>query len=198
MDEKEVIDKLNEFNRFAEELFNLSFVQKLKNSGYKVHWEKGKGFKTELRGPDDEAIKAFINDIRRFFQKGRIKDSLKIQRLQPFYQSDFVEDSEKEIFNRQISELNSFNNKTTNHIINGENLTNERILEVFLYGRFSHRTDGTKNIHDKWEGIPPMYVSLKNEFITILSNYLIVINNIVYANKLVIKKLGPKGEIQKC
>lgn len=188
MKKSEIMSRLKEFNLFANELFNLSFVKKLKDSGYKIHWEKGKGVETELKGPDDESIKAFVNDIRRFFQKG--KDTLKIQKLIPIYQSDLVGESEKKVFNKVISDLDKFNKKTTNHIINGENITNEKVLEVFLYGRFSHRSKGTKDIHDKWEEISPMYIPLKNEFITILHNYLIFINNIFYANNQVLKKLG--------
>ena len=189
MENKEIIDKLTEFNKFASELFDLDFVKKLKNSGYSMKWEKGKGFSTEWRGPNDQEIKVLVNDIRRFFQKGKIKETLKIHKLIPIYQLDIIDDSEKNIFNKQISELNKFNKKTTNHIINGEDLTNERVLEVFLYGKYSHRTEGTKEVHDKWEEIPPIYISLKNEFITILAVYLGLINNIIYVNKKVIEKL---------
>ena len=59
MENKEIIDKLTEFNKFASELFDLDFVKKLKNSGYSMKWEKGKGFSTEWRGPNDQEIKAF-------------------------------------------------------------------------------------------------------------------------------------------
>lgn len=189
MENKEIINKLTEFNKFANELFDLDFVKKLKNSGYSMRWERGKRFSTEWRGPSDQEIKAFVNDIRRFFQKGRIKETLKIHRLIPVYQLEVIDKVEKDIFNKQISELEKFNKKTTNHIVNGENLTNERVLEVFLYGKYSHRTEGTKEIHDKWEEISPMYISLKNEFITILTVYLGLVNNVVYANKKVIEKL---------
>lgn len=185
---EEVVKRLKEFNKFAEELFNLSFVKKLQGSGYKINWKSGAGFAAELRGPDDEAIKAFVNDIRRFFQKG--EDTLKIHRLIPVYTSDLIEESEKKIFNEVMSELDEFNKKTTNHIINGENLTNERVAEVFLYGKFAHRSKGTKEVHDKWEEISPIYISLKNQFITILHNYLIFINNIVYANNQILQRLG--------
>ena len=187
MNKEEVISKLEEFNKFAEELFNLSFVKKLQGSGYKMSWKKGEGFKTELKGPDDEAIKAFVNDLRRFFQKG--DDTLKIHKLIPIYQSDLIEEAEKKVFNQVMRELDVFNKKTTNHIINGENITNEKVLEVFMYGKFSHRTKGTKEVHDKWEEIPPMYISLKNEFVTVLHSYLIFINNIVFANKETLRKL---------
>ena len=183
---EQIIKKLEVFNKFAEELFNLSFVKKLQGSGYKISAKQGEAIKVEFRGPDDEAIKAFINDIRRFFQKG--DDTLKIHKLIPIYQSTFIDDSEKKLFNQVMSELDSFNKQTTNHIINGENITNERILDVFFYGKFSHRTERVSEVHDHWERIPPMYISLKNEFITVLHTYLIFINNIVYANNQVLRK----------
>ena len=72
----------------------------------------------------------------------------------------------------------------------GKELTIKEILDVFLYGKVSHRTDGPSEIHDQWEqGIPAMYISLKFEFIMALQSYLTLINNLVYANNQVLKKL---------
>ncbi|MBN2251165.1 MAG: hypothetical protein JW724_03725 [Candidatus Altiarchaeota archaeon] len=190
MDEHEVITRLQEFNKHAGELFSLSFVQKIKGSGYSIRWDTAEGFTTDLRGPDDEATKAFLSDIRRFFQKG--DDTLKIHKLIPLYKSSFVCDSERKIFNRVLSDLEKFNQKKTPFSIKGEKLTNKRVFEVFAFGRFSHRSEGTKEVHDSWEKITPIYVGLRNEFNMILYNYLIFINNIVYANKETLKKLTSK------
>ena len=184
---REIINKLNEFNKGAEELFSLSFIKKLNGSGCKIKYEREKGVSTEFWGPDDEAIKAFCNDIRKFIQKN---DTLKIEKLTPFYKSSLIKKDEKKSFNETIGKLNQFKKKSTNYIINGENLTNEKILNIFIYGKFSHRTKGTKDIHDQWEKIIPIYAPLKNEFINILYFFLVTINNIVYTNKKILKKLS--------
>jgi hypothetical protein len=188
MKEIEIIQRLEEFNKFAEELFELDFLKHTPKSGCTMRWEKGKGFtKLEIIGPDDQDIKAFVNDIRRFFQKG--EDTLKIHKLIPIYQLDLVNNSEKKIFNRILSDLDKFNKKATNYRIGEECLTNEKIFEVFMYGRVSHRSKGTKDVHDRWEKIPPFYLLLKNEFICILHTYAILLGNVVYANKKVLERL---------
>ena len=184
---EEIVNKLKEFNKFAEELFNLSFVKKLHGSGYNMSWKSETGFEAEFRGPDDEAIKAFVNDIRRFYQKKG--DTLRINTLISVYKSDLIEESESKNFNEIMSKLGEFKKKTTNNIINGENLTNERIAEVFLYGRISHRTKGTKDVYDKWEKIPLLNVALKNQFITIMHTYLEIVDYIIYTNNQVLQKL---------
>lgn len=190
IDKLEIVEKLEEFNKFAEELFGLSFVDKLKGSGYSIDFKRGGPVKIESRFPDDEAIKAFINDIRRFFQEG--KDTLRIYKLMPIYMSELINESEKEVFNQVMSDLEKFKQKPTNIIIYEENITNEKVWEVFLYGRFSHRSNGTKDIHDKWEGTP-LYIPLKNQFITVLDTYHCFIDNIVYANNQILKRLGSNG-----
>lgn len=69
MNEKEIITKLEDFNKQAEDLFKLSFIEKSVDSGYTISARKGEPVKCTLKGPDDESIKAFVNDVRRFFQK---------------------------------------------------------------------------------------------------------------------------------
>ena len=183
---QEIIEKFSDFNKEAVEIFNLSFKDKLPGSGVKYSWSRDDGIlKGELKGPDDESIKAFCNDIRKFIQKN---DSLKIEKLVPFYQPDLLEQTEKGMFGKEMSQIDKFLRSNSNHIINKKNYTNDEILEIFLYGKFSHRTEGQKELHDKLEK-NPLYLSLKNVFITVLYSYLVLINNIVYTNNEVMKKL---------
>ena len=184
---QEIIKKFEEFNEEAKEIFDLSFKDKLKGSGVRINWSKKDNLlKTELKGPDDEAIKAYCNDLRKFIQKN---DSLKIEKLVPFYQSDLIRDKEKRLFGKEMSEIEKFLKKESNHIVNGKNFTNGEILEIFLYGKFSHRSKETKEIHDQLKNHGPMYLLLKNEFIYVLARYLYLINNLIYINKEVLKKL---------
>jgi hypothetical protein len=186
INKQKVIEKFEEFNKEAKEIFSLSFKDKLKDSGVSIKWNKFDCLlKTELRGPDDESIKAFCNDLRKFIQKN---DSLKIEKLIPFYQSELIEQEEKKMFEEERSSIEKFLQTSSNHIFNGKNFTNKEILEIFLYGKFSHRTDGKKEIHDKLEK-NILYLPLKNVFITILERYLVLINNLVCINNQVLQKL---------
>lgn len=190
MEREEIIKLLSEFNNSAKELFSLSFGEKLKNSGYSVHWDaQSKRISTELRGPDDEAIKACCNDLRKFIQDN---DSLKIEKLIPVYKSPLIEDAEKKDFNQSMKWYYDFKEGPASQkiVINGKELTNKDIFEAFLYGKFSHRSKGTKNIHDSWERQEPLYTLLKNEFIVILHGYLQNITNFGIVNNRVLEKLG--------
>jgi hypothetical protein len=182
---EEIIKKFEEFNKEAEPLFKLSFQEKLKGSGVRFSWSKeDKRLKTEFRGPDDEAIKAYCNDLRKFIQKN---DSLKIEKLVSFYQSDLINQKDKDLFGQQMSEIDKFLKSSPNHTVNGKTYTNQEILKIFLYGKISHRTEGQKEIHDSLEK-SPLYLSLKNIFVTILHRYLVLINNLVFINKEVLSK----------
>lgn len=188
MSEKQnIIKKLEEFNREAEDLYNLSFKDKLKDSGVTISWSADdKLLKTELKGPNDETLKAYCNDLRKFIQGN---DSLAIQKLRSLYDSEFINQEYKTGLDNQLRELTEFLESRTNHIINGKNFTNNEIFEIFLYGKLSHRTEGTKEKHD--ELLKSFtYPILKNTFITILESYLCLISNLVYMNKEVIKKLN--------
>jgi len=182
---QDIMKKFNEFNKEAKDIFDLSFKDKLKNSGVKFSWSKDDSvFRSELRGPDDESIKAFCNDLRKFIQKN---DSLRIEKLVPFYQSEVIDKKEREMFGKEMSSIDKFLRSSSNHTINRKNYTNKEILEIFLYGKFSHRTEGQKETHDHLEK-SPLYLSLKNVFIQVLYRYLVLINNIVYVNHEVMKK----------
>jgi hypothetical protein len=192
MKKTDVIKRLEEFNKFADELFNSNFVEKLRSGlSHKLKWKSGEGFSTESKGPQpiSEETKAFVNDIRRFFQKSRFDESLNIYKLVPIYNSDLIENNEKRLFNKCLSEYDKFSNEFAGFVIDGEKITNKRIYKVFLYGRISHRTEETKEIYDDWEKIAPTNSSLNYCFIKILREHLRIINNIAYGNKNILKKL---------
>ncbi|MFA5108513.1 MAG: hypothetical protein WC492_03210 [Candidatus Micrarchaeia archaeon] len=198
MKKEEAIKQLQDFNKAGVELFRLSFVKKMQepNCGYSMNFEKGKGITCIFRGPDDEAVKAFCNDLRKFIQKN---DYLHYGNLKKIYDSDFVTAEERASFYEILSQLKQFTETSTNHSVNGELITYARALEVFLYGKISHMSDHHQNrkTYEKWEGFPPTYVSLKNEFMVILYEYMrVFINNFMISNNRVLERLGyPRIEI---
>lgn len=186
MKKEDIIKRLTEFNKAACEMFSLSFIEKLKGSGCTINWKRGEGFSTKLRGPDDESTKALCNDLRKFIQKN---DMLKIEKLIPIYQSDLIQEEEKKLFNRSMSWYEKFKKRLIKVEINGKTYTYKELLEIFLYGKISHWTEETKEIHDNLEQMIPVYTLLKNEFILILHGYLRNISNFICVNKKVLEKL---------
>jgi hypothetical protein len=186
MDKIQIIKKLEDFNKNAKDFLNLSFVKKSESAGFVIAWDNDKGLKTTWSGPNDEEIKAFVNDYRKFFQKN---DTLKVHKLIDIYKSDSIEEAERNIFNKSMKEIEDINNGSTNYRINSKIIKNSEVLEVFLYGKYSHRTEGTRDVHDTWENILPAYIGLKFEFVMILYKCLAVIYDIVKTNEEVIRKL---------
>lgn len=174
--EKEgMIKKLEEFNKFAEELFTLSFYEKLKDSGFEMHFKKDETVEIKYKGPDDEAIKAFVNDIRRFFQKN---DTLRINKLQSIYMSGLVNESERNIFNQVMSDLEKFNKKTINiikikdYLFRWDDITendNEELIEFFTQ-KFG--IDWIKKANfDRIDNGRTIRLSYGNNFLSLKLNY---------------------------
>lgn len=183
---EDVVKKLNEFNEEAREILNLSFKDQLKDSGVTFKWSRDDGImRREFRGPNDEAIKAMCNDLRKFIQPN---DSLKIEKLIPFYQSKFVSSKLIKMFAEEMSGINVFLKQSSGHNVNGHDYSNKEVLEIFLYGKFSHRSAGKK---DKYDALKEcvLYPSLKNVFVTVIVRYLYLINNIVVINDKALREI---------
>ncbi|MFA5097036.1 MAG: hypothetical protein WC490_00195 [Candidatus Margulisiibacteriota bacterium] len=192
MEKEDIFKKLNDFNKNAEELFAHSFIKKLQNTGVSINWERDKGTSVQLRSPDEESIKAVVNDIRKFLQKN---DSLKIDKLQNVYKSKNVDKSEKDEYVNILKEREEFENSFAMLTVNSISLKVIDVFNVFLYGKYAHRSEGTKDIHDEWESIPVLYELMKNEFIRALHVYIQLISNIVCINKIVIAKLENDAQV---
>jgi len=188
MNKTELIQKLNEFNTYASEIFELSFPKKTWRIRRKIHYQKGKGTHSWLEGmPKKEAIKASCNDLRKFIQPN---DTLEIKKLTPLYNSNLIDQSEKLTFNKIMSSFDKLNQEKVSIFIDGEQLTRKKILEVFLYGNYSHRSEEAKKIHDSWQKNHPLvYQDLEAEFIVTLNLLLQIINNLASLNKMVLEKL---------
>lgn len=193
MNKNDAVQKLQEFNKGAMELFQqMSFIRK-PSSDFNVHRENVMGVTCDYWGPDEEQIKAVCCDVRKFIQKN---DALKIEKLIPVYQSSIVPDEAKKIFNKAISELEKFKKQSSQHRIHGWNPTNNELLDVFLYGKVvhrserpNHRSEKPKDVYDAWER-SLSFPSLKSKFVEVLDGYLRAIHKICYANNIALEKLG--------
>ncbi|MDD3178685.1 MAG: hypothetical protein PHR26_04165, partial [Candidatus ainarchaeum sp.] len=163
LNKSEILKALIDWNKHAEELFLLSIVDKLEHNKVTISAKMGQAVIVNSDFPDEEAIKAGINDLRRFFQKGN--DALRIYKLIEIYNSSSIIEIERKDFNYYISEYDKFKVAKTFVILEGKPLTNSEVLEVFLYGKYSHRSKDPKEIYDTWEKDPLLFPILKSEFL---------------------------------
>ncbi|MFA5061401.1 MAG: hypothetical protein WC494_03755 [Candidatus Pacearchaeota archaeon] len=174
--EKE-INAIKLFNEKAEKLFNLSFTKKLTNSGYSFKFNKDLGrLDGSIKGPDDEAIDAFITTLRFFIQDNEPSSQRNLAKI---YSKKLVPKNLAKEFSNARKATNTFLDSKSIFTINGENVTNRKIFNVFVYGGISHSS--YKKTYDSWNKNFLLFIPLKNEFVTIVS---LVFNNILYIKNL--------------
>lgn len=183
---EEKLKNLKEFNKGAKEIFESSFNKKCMSINTNISWnDKDKKLNVVNKIPDIESIKAYCNDLRKFIQPN---DLLCINKLIPIYQLDCIKDTEKKLFNQQMSAWEKYKKKDTIFKINQKKYTNEELFEIFLYGKIVHRTPNTSEKFDYLEK-QLIFKFIESEFVVILRFYLILISNIYCINKTVIDYL---------
>lgn len=183
----QIIKKLEDFNRVGREMLSYSFKIKCLNISTTLNYKKGEGITSNIQKPDDESIKAFCCDLRKFIQDN---DSVSIKKINTVYCNDLIEESEKEIFREEVKFWKEVENEPTMFTFNNKKYLNKDIFEIFMYGNVVHESENNDNKR-KYESLKNMPIFHISEalFIVILRHYLIYINNIMYVNNIVIEKL---------
>lgn len=173
--ENSIIEGLRLFNEKADKLFRLSFVKTVfeTNTGVTISGkltDEGNWQVTSSRkGPNEEAIDAFVLTFRYFIQDNE-KSSLR--NLSKYYEIAPIDAEYKKQFKKIRKEINDFLDKPADILFkfNNQKLTRRKILDTFIYGGLSHSNDkGKKALYDSWMQIPPFKVFIENEFVYILS-----------------------------
>lgn len=173
--ENSIIEDLRLFNEKADKLFRLSFVKTVfeSNTGVTIsgkltdegNWQ----ITSSRKGPNEEAIDAFVLTFRYFIQDNE-KSSLR--NLSEYYEIAPIDAEYKKQFKKIRKEINDFLDKPADILFkfNNQKLTRRIILDTFIYGGLSHSNDkGKKALYDSWMQIPPFKVFIENEFVYILS-----------------------------
>ncbi len=191
MDTASAIKTLNLFNEKADKLESLSFTRKIfgEESGVSVSWKRGQEVKTERRGPDEEAIDAFVLTLRFFVQDNEKSSLRKMAELYDGLQidSDLIED-----FHKARDALNQYLDSCSFIKINEHQLTQREVFEVIMWGGLAHANEKKKAVYDEWSKIPIVFPMLQNEFVVTLANTLKVLFYIRDLNQKVIQELESK------
>ncbi len=189
MQNKAHLDALKLFNEKSEKLKRCSFTCLAfeHESGVSFSAKIGEAIKIERKGPDEEAIDAFILTFRFFIQDN---EKTSFRNLDKIYNELSIPQLQKDLFSNARKELNTYLDSPSLFNINNETLSNRHILEVFIYGGLSHASEIKKKIFDFWMSNPFLSAHLQNEFVFILANVLNVIMYIQNLNIAVIKELN--------
>ncbi len=189
MYEDKNIKVLKFFNEKAEKLKNLSFTKITlfkQQSSVSISAKVGKPVNVRRKGPDEEAIDAFVLTFRFFIQDN---EKSSFRNLKKTYEGLPIPQQKKDLFNLVRKWLNEFLDSNSILVINGKPLSNRHILEVFIYGGLSHANEEKKKEYDMWMSNPILKPLVENEFVYILGAVLQYILYIKSLNEEVIKEI---------
>ncbi len=192
-DKSKIIDALQLFNEKAEKLNRLSFIETVlnHNTGVTLSCKKQEDGFWEMqqlrKGPDEEAIDAFVLTIRFFIQDN---EKSSFRNLASVYSNSLIDLKFRKEFDKIRNAINKFLDGNSGMGLNflGEELNYRKIMELLIYGALSHANVEKKKTYDMISQTP-MKALVDDKFVTTLTMLHRAINDIKNLNKKVIKQI---------
>jgi len=192
-DKSKIIDALQLFNEKAEKLNRLSFIETVlnHNTGVTLSCKKQEDGFWEMqqlrKGPDEEAIDAFVLTIRFFIQDN---EKSSFRNLASVYSNSLIDLKFRKEFDKIRNAINKFLDGNSGMGLNflGEELNYRKIMELLIYGALSHANVENKKTYDMISQTP-MKALVDDKFVTTLTMLHRAINDIKNLNKKVIKQI---------
>ena len=170
------INNLKFFNEKATKLENCSFTNVVFNqdTGIMISFKREEQPRIEIqrRGPNDEAIDAFVLTFRFFIQDN---EKSSFRNMVAIYERLPISEERKEEFKAARKYLNDFLDSNSFLNIDGVLLTYRHILDTFVYGGLSHANEKKKKEYDLWMLNPFSNQIVTNEFVVGLARVFDVI-----------------------
>lgn len=191
------------FNEKADKLARLSFVEKMNhpNVGFTLSFENlekgGSQVTQEIRGPEEEAIEAFVHTFRFFIQNN---EQSSFANMEQHYLAAPVDDSLKQEFVDMRNWINQHLDAEPIMVpgfpftidYNNEKLTRRRIMDVFVYGGLSHANEEKRRLHKTWINDPFIGKFIELVFVSTLADIFAAIARIKAINERALQHLpGP-------
>ena len=161
------------FNEKAEKLARLSFIEKLAHpdAGVSIkfvnHEGGGATVTQERRGPDEEAIDAFVLTFRYFIQDN---EQTSFRNMEQHYLAAPIDPALQKQFVDLRADINKYLDTKLNINYNNEDLTRRRVMDVCVYGGFSHANEDKRRLFKTWMSDPFVGKWIENEFVVTLGN----------------------------
>jgi hypothetical protein len=161
------------FNEKSDKLARLSFMEKMRHpdAGVTIQFDHPKGgtptVTQERRGPEEEAIDAFVLTFRFFIQNN---ETTSFHNMEQHYLAAPLDSVLQQEFVNLKKEINDYLDEQVNINYNNEDLTRRRIMDVFMYGGFSHATEDKRRIYKTW--MSDLFISkyLENIFLMTMAD----------------------------
>lgn len=186
MEKAETIAALNLFNEKVDKLVNSRFIKYIQENGLKVSMKASveKGVNISVVFPDQEAIDAFVLNIRFFIQD---REPSSLHNMDKLYNETEIIPTLKSDFSSVRNKLNSELDKKTSINLNGKDITYREIFTTFVYGELAHANPDKKVIFDAWMKDKYIAPFIAAEFHNILLYFVHCIANIKKTNLKVLE-----------
>lgn len=136
----------------------------------------GQPVAVSVTSPDDEASLALAVTFRQFFQPN---ERISFGKIEPLLSDPDLSPNFKAQFLHIKKEIDDFLAEDSRLQLTDGTPTNNRIMEVFLYGLLAHSTPDKRAQIVAWRSDPKLYLFVENEFKSIVVTVLNAINYIV-------------------
>ena len=166
-----ILDSFDLFLEKSNELKQSRFYDFIKQgTGINTHieWSQNEGFSTFVQHPDEGAVKAFVLTLRFFIKPNESCSFLQIKKH--LINFNVSKDILKNI-NKSYENLQEYLDETI-VIYNGEPITNRKVLDNFLNGKYAHTDKNKRSVIDYWKKDECGYLLWFGNFCGILYNYM--------------------------
>ncbi|MCH7735999.1 MAG: hypothetical protein IH872_01225 [Chloroflexi bacterium] len=151
------------FNEKADKLESLSFTSEIENSGIHISAGFGQPVRVERRGPDEEAIDAFVLTMRFFIQDN---EPTSFKNMEDLYSELPVSTELKQRYSEARKKTNEKLDGLTMVTENRVEITYRYVFDVFLWGGLAHADSRKKIVYDRWAKHSVLFPMLQNEFVS--------------------------------
>ena len=193
MNKEEMIEKLELFNRGALEFDKVKLPRDIKEFRASTDYVSNE---VTYNIPNDRDIKSYCCDIRKFTQGN---DELKIEKLQPIYQSNIIPQEYRQMHCDTISKYYKMKKMSPPYLLiplpkEIREMRNEQIFDLFMYGNIVHYSKEQRELYQYLEKNNSLFPQLRLQFLSYIDNLWPIISDLVFINRLTLKYLNKTEE----
>lgn len=191
----EPLSALKLFNEKAEKLGKLSFTRSALHVGIGVtltiastpEASKVKVVRAAKKGPDEEAVDAFVLTFRFFIQDNEKSSFRNMAKIYDGLPASLLR--ERDLFAHRREMFNEYLDSKSALKVERKDVTHRETMDVFMWGGLSHANKDKKKVFDTWMSNQVMAPFLQTEFRFILRAAFIFIMDVRDLNEQVLKEL---------
>jgi len=161
------LQKLRLFDEKADKLQRSPFIRSAfrEDAGTTVHIESGT-MQVDKRGANEFERDAFVLTIRFFLQE---RDGIQLKQIARLYQDAPLSEEDKHNVSENWKALETFLAGSANITLKGQHITNQILLDTFLYGHLAHTNEEKSALFATWEAMGPAFILiLESKFESVL------------------------------